>query len=41
MLAIFCKVKKHPGEKLVYTQNGNYYQNILLELSQYNFCMSQ
>jgi len=34
-------VKKQSGEKVAYTENENYFQNILLELSQHNFCMSQ
>jgi len=41
ILACFCKVKKQPGEKVAYTENEKYYQNILLERSQHNFCMSQ
>jgi len=34
-------VKKQSGEKVAYAENENYYQNILLELTQHNFGMSQ
>ena len=40
-LHVVWKVKKQPDEKVAYSEDASCYQNILLERSQHNFCMSQ